>query len=97
LYSPPLFQASPSSSLISLGFSLLYTLTVPLLVSNFPPLSVSKSLPLFLVLGAVFIEQRGGACCCAWGAGGHRARSPNRRGFAGHPFTISRYMGGVGL
>jgi hypothetical protein len=97
LYSPPLFQASTSSSLISLGFSLLYTLIVPLLVSNFPPLLVSKRLPLFLVLGAVFIEQRGAACCCAWGAGGHRARSPNRCGFAGHAFTVSRYMGAWGF
>ena len=28
------------------------------------------------MVGAVFIEQRGAASCYAWGAGGHRVRSP---------------------
>ena len=104
---PLLFQASLSSSLLSLFCFLSLFKNFPLvffpsflsvlssLVQTSLPFKKKKYPPQFLVLGAVFIEQRGVACCYAWEAGGHRVRSPTSVALQGTPalFSSHRVLG----
>jgi len=63
--------------------------------ASFPsPFSFKKSPSLFLVLGTVFIEQRGAACCCVWRAGQRRVGWWARLARRGAPdFSLSWCMG----